>query len=126
MRIWYWILGVLAVMLVVLVAVVYFVFDPSQMQLFPKCSFLALTGWKCPGCGGQRMLHALLHGDIVGAFRYNAYVMTVFPLLGLMFLLEHFRERYPRLYVRSSSIVVGAGFLVVTLLWWWLRNVFDW
>ena len=57
---------VIAVALAVM-AVVYFVFDPTTTRLFPKCAFYALTGFKCPGCGSQRAIHALLHADVLAA-----------------------------------------------------------
>ena len=41
--------------------------DPHRPGfLFPVCPFKALTGWNCPGCGGLRMTHDVLHGDYTG------------------------------------------------------------
>src|SRR5690606_2629375 len=36
--------------------------DPAT-GILPSCPFYTLTHWYCPGCGSQRALHALLHGD---------------------------------------------------------------
>ena len=42
--------------------------DPHRPDfLFPPCPFNALTGWNCPGCGGLRMTHDVLHGDFAAA-----------------------------------------------------------
>ena len=40
------------------------------------CPFLALTGWRCPLCGGTRMGSALLHGDLGSAFLANPVVLV--------------------------------------------------
>ena len=50
--------------------VVYF-FDPVTTWFYPPCVFNLLTGMLCPGCGGTRALHALLHGDVAAAFAFN-------------------------------------------------------
>ena len=42
----------------------------------------------CPGCGSQRALHELLHGNLTSALRLNAFVVCSLPLfawLGLDF-----------------------------------------
>lgn len=59
-------------------AVVFFLFDPARVSFFPPCLFHQLTGLDCPGCGAQRALHQLLHGNIIAAIRLN--VMFVFSL----------------------------------------------
>ncbi|MEW5813196.1 MAG: DUF2752 domain-containing protein [Actinomycetota bacterium] len=60
--------------------------DPhSPSFVFPPCPFKALTGWNCPACGGLRMTHDLLHGDLAAAFVDNAYALIGLPLL-LVFL----------------------------------------
>lgn len=56
---------------------VYGLFDPMQ-TFFPKCIFNMLTGWQCPGCGSQRAVHQLLHGNFLQAFYLNALLMPAF------------------------------------------------
>jgi len=48
----------------------------------PVCPTKALLGIDCPGCGSLRMVYSLLHGDVLGAARYNALglVSVVFLL----------------------------------------------
>lgn len=56
--------------------------DPhSPSFVFPPCPFKALTGWNCPACGGLRMTHDLLHGDLAAAWVDNAYALIGLPLL---------------------------------------------
>src|SRR5437762_10353071 len=44
-------------------AVFLFFFNPAAPanQWFPKCPFLLLTGYQCPGCGSTRACYQLLH-----------------------------------------------------------------
>jgi hypothetical protein len=45
--------------------------DPNPADNpYPRCLLKVATGIDCPGCGGTRALHALLHGDVAGAFWY--------------------------------------------------------
>jgi hypothetical protein len=67
---------------------IYFFLDPTQ-QYFPKCPFLWLTGLKCPGCGAQRAVHYLLHGDISEAFRVNFLFVLAFPYVLFGLILEY-------------------------------------
>ncbi|MBR7161246.1 MAG: DUF2752 domain-containing protein, partial [Clostridia bacterium] len=45
------------------------------------CPFRFFTGLQCPGCGISRMLIALLHLDLVSAFRYNPFIFLTSPIL---------------------------------------------
>jgi Protein of unknown function (DUF2752). len=105
---------------------IYYALDPTQSGLFPRCGFLTLTGYKCPGCGSQRAIHALLHGDVVAAFKYNALLFISVPWLALCFYAESQRTRNPRLYVRLNAPLLIWLFLAMVLLWWLLRNIFNW
>lgn len=59
----------------------FYFFDPATARGFWVCPFHRVTGWECPGCGGQRALHALLHGRLSESLRLNAFaVLVVFPL----------------------------------------------
>lgn len=58
-----------------------YIFEPGKSGFFPGCPFRALTGFTCPGCGGTRGLHCLLHGDVVGAFEFNPLLIVSLPFL---------------------------------------------
>ena len=56
--------------------------DPHSPDfLFPACPFKALTGWNCPACGGLRMTHDLLHGDLAAAAVDNVFLLVGVPAL---------------------------------------------
>ncbi len=100
---------------------VYFYFDPSD-HLFPRCPFLVATGYECPGCGSQRAIHALLHGDIVAAWHFNAMLIVFIPIIVTLLIAEFRRTVAPRFYraVNSSYVIWGSAILLVA--WWILRN----
>ena len=58
--------------------------DPSHRAVFPACPVRSLTGWWCPGCGLTRATHHLMHGDVLGALRYNALLPFVLTLITLL------------------------------------------
>lgn len=117
---------VVAGLVMLVLGFIYYALDPSTSDAFPRCSFLSLTGYKCPGCGSQRAVHALLNGDVAGAFRFNALLMIAVPWMGLCLFAESRRTRNPRLYARLNPELLMSLFLALTLLWWLLRNIFDW
>lgn len=69
-----------AVILCTLGALIFFVFDPTKVPMFPQCIFHQVTGLDCPGCGAQRALHQLLHGNLIAALRLNAMFVLSLPL----------------------------------------------
>ncbi len=105
-------------------AILYFLVDPAESAFMPKCLFKAVTGWDCPGCGSQRALHALLHGDFLEALRQNALLVVMLPLIGWMLWLETVRKSRPRLYagfyrpwvICTVGGVIAAWFVVRNLL----------
>ncbi|MBQ9556004.1 MAG: DUF2752 domain-containing protein [Muribaculaceae bacterium] len=119
---------VMALVALVLLAFgfIYFALDPSSSSLFPQCVFLSLSGYKCPGCGSQRAIHALLHGHVVEAFKFNALLLISIPWLAFCLFAETQRVRNPRLYVRLNPPLLMWLFLALVVIWWVLRNIFDW
>ncbi len=81
-----WLLPVAAAFFVV--ALVLFAFDPNQYGFYPRCVFKAQTGWDCPGCGGLRAAHQLLHGHVAQAFALNPFLIVVGPVLMVLLLAE--------------------------------------
>ena len=65
----------------------------------PRCAFLEVTGWQCPGCGSQRALAALLHGHPLEAWRYNLMLPPALAMILLLWLLpqgSRLKERLTR------------------------------
>lgn len=117
---------ILATVTLVIVGLVYFMFDPAQPDnIFPPCPIHHYTGLECPGCGTQRAIHHLLHFNIWQAFSSNPLMVLSFPyiLTGVYF--EYFggRKRYPELrkilFGRNAAIIV----FIIILLYFIIRNV---
>ena len=64
-----------------LAASVLFFFAPEEHRFYPRCLLYTFTGWQCPGCGGLRATHQLLHGHFAAAFRYNPLFVLMLPVL---------------------------------------------
>ncbi|MBG8555165.1 DUF2752 domain-containing protein [Hymenobacter guriensis] len=104
-------------------ALLYFRLDPAHYP-FPRCPVNWLTGWYCPGCGTQRALHALLHGQLVRAAGLNLLAVACVPLLLLGGLLEVQAFLRPQSRHVSWLYQPWLGWTVVgsTLLFTALRN----
>lgn len=100
----------------------YALVDPAT-HLFPRCVIKSITGIDCPGCGSQRAAHALLHGDIVAAWSYNAFMVTAIPIVALMLLAQAMPRRLQRLHRALNSPAVIWTWFIVIIAWWIGRNI---
>ena len=56
--------------------------DPHDTKsVYPQCPFKMITGWNCPFCGGLRMTHDLLHGDLAASINDNVLLLVGIPVL---------------------------------------------
>lgn len=111
--------------IVIIIATVYFLFDPSQVGFFPPCP-LSFLHVKCPGCGSQRALHSLLHLDIAKAFSFNPLLVISIPyiLLGIYFEYLGGKVKFPEIRKKlfgKTAIIIA---FVIIILYWIGRNVF--
>ncbi|BBC65575.1 hypothetical protein MMRN_24710 [Mycobacterium marinum] len=89
--------------------------DPhGANSAYPACPFKWLTGWDCPACGGLRMVHDLLHGDLVASINDNVFLLVGIPVLGAWALLRRRRGRTS--LPLAAMIVVGVAMIVWTVL----------
>jgi hypothetical protein len=68
--------------------VLLFFFEPSHYSFYPQCWLHAWTGYSCPGCGGLRATHQLLHGNVLAAFKLNPLFVLLLPAFAWMFIRE--------------------------------------
>ena len=116
----------IGLLLVVVLAVLTLV-DPAQSIWIPKCPVKLLTGLQCPGCGFQRAAHALMHGDVLGALRFNWFLLYAVPYL-LVLIAERYFLRGPwqlkiRQWAEDNRVV--WSYVVVYFVWFVVRNIYG-
>jgi len=92
--------------------------DPHNTNsVYPLCPFKMLTGWNCPFCGGLRMTHDLLHGDLAASINDNVFLLVGIPaLVGWVVM----RRRLGRSALPVPAVLTIA---VVAIVWTVLRNL---
>ncbi len=107
--------------------IILFFFDPLKVSFYPHCPFFMLTGYKCPGCGSLRALHALLHGKVLLAWRFNPALIIGLLLLVFIVTVHYLRDRKPWL-TRIDCFLYDHRFIyflfIMIVMWWLLRNLF--
>lgn len=117
---------IVGIVAAVAVAMLYAFVDPLDARWLPKCMVYQLTGFKCPGCGTQRALHALFTGHPADAFRANAALVPGLLLCVALIVAEQFRDSVPGVYRALNSRTMIMALLVVIIAWTLFRNVFGW
>jgi hypothetical protein len=98
--------------------------DPYRPGAHLVCPVLALTGFVCAGCGGQRAVHELARLDVVAAWAMNPLVVVAVPVVAAAWW-RWLRRRWrgvPPGAAASSTVVpwLVAGVVVAFAV---LRNV---
>ena len=102
----------------------YFMYNPSEFTFFPKCPFHSITNLYCPGCGSQRAIHDMLHGNIIEGLKHNALILLlalvlIYELIVLLMRSIFKKSMYNVLH--NSKITYAILYLVILFLA--LRNV---
>lgn len=103
----------------------YYFVDPLSTNFIIKCPFKAITGLDCPGCGSQRAVHNLLHGNLKAAFADNALFVIALPYAFVGILFEYFSLKYK--YPKTRKILFGKTAIytiaAIIILFFILRNL---
>ncbi len=98
--------------------------DPYQAGFFPECVFLAASGHYCPGCGGLRATHELLHGNLVGALDMNpVVVLVIIPLIVVSLAWWGLRSAGVRLPSVTISTPMAWALPLFLFAFWIARNI---
>ncbi len=94
--------------------------DPNEPGHYPACPLLQYTGLYCPGCGGLRSAHAVVHGDLLAALQDNAMAVVgyaLFAVVWTVWVVHAVRGRPLRLDPRPAQLwAAGALLLVFTVV----------
>lgn len=96
----------------------YFFFGHSSVFYLP-CIFNSFTGYQCPGCGGQRAFHELLHGNFSQAFQLNPLIFVVLFVV----LLKILSWKYPIIKTSLNNKWIFGSLLFLILLFTIFRNL---
>ncbi len=90
----------LMLLLLLVIALFYFSINPNSVSFLLKCPLYKTTGIFCPGCGSQRTVHNLLHGNFLMALQNN--LMLVLGLIGALYHYGiHFSNRFFKSQLKS-------------------------
>jgi hypothetical protein len=109
----------------VLLLWMYYTYNPAKYSFFLKCPFHYLTGLDCPGCGSQRAVFCLLHGDIKGAIHQNLLLVASLPLLMVQLgykvksLVTKKDHKWSLLYYPLTPVVLA----IITVTYFVVRNL---
>jgi hypothetical protein len=113
------------ILILITLGYIYYSFNPDKSSIFPKCPFYLLTGLKCPGCGSQRATYYLLHFHFIEALKCNALMVISLPIVCILSYIELIRKRNPHLYAIAYKTKYIWAYLIIVIIWWICRNIFD-
>ncbi len=100
-------------------------FDPNAANSpFPPCSFFAVTGYYCIGCGLTRALHALVHGDVLTALSMNPLAMAMLAIAPLV--LGWALGWRPHWMQPLISLLMKPAFWLTLLPLYWIARNLPW
>ena len=102
-------------------AVLLYRFPPEVYHFYPQCLVFRYLHRYCPGCGATRALFALLHGRLVEALHYNAFVVFLLPPVVYVLSKTYWRIlrgeefAWPEISAVAMNVLLLAGFLFALL-----------
>lgn len=109
-----------------LLTILYKLYNPLDENLFPKCPFRSITGYRCPGCGSQTSIHYLLNFDVKNAVRANLLLILSIPYVLAGFVFDLIKNPGEKI-LKWRKILFGTKAIYVVLIviisFWILRNM---
>jgi len=116
--------GTAVITAAVFFVLVMFFWDPEVLNYYPPCLFQTVTGYLCPGCGGLRGTHYLLHLDFYKAFVLNpfVYVSTILIFYAIIYFISLlvFNKQLPKIPLNAKIITIVS---ILVLIFRVLRNL---
>ena len=116
--------GLICIFVLIGIAVLYW-FNPEDYMWMPKCPTKLLFNIDCPGCGFQRAIHAILHGEFKRAFALNPFLFLAAPYAIIALLYENIRSY--KIKKRIECVVENRymrfGYIALFFIWFVIRNI---
>ena len=116
--------GLICILVLIGITVLYW-FDPEDYMWMPKCPTKLLFNIDCPGCGFQRAIHAIIHGEFKRAFALNPFLFLAAPYAIIAFSYETIRNY--KIKKRIECVVENRymryGYIALFFIWFVIRNI---
>ncbi len=116
----------LSIIFPIIIIILYYFYNEANSGWSVQCLFHQITGLQCPGCGGQRALHYLLHGKFLTALRYNVLFVLFMPFFIYLYIIlvqTYGLKKQVSIDIFCFSGKFGWIVLTVTMLFFILRNI---
>ena len=115
---------IVLLLIIIVLAVIFYFINPVEHQLFPKCIFHSVTGYHCPGCGSQRAIHSLMHLNFKGVISNNFLLLPAAFLIIYHYLHPVLNKKLKWklqniFYFKKTPWIIFG----VVVLFWILRNL---
>lgn len=118
---------IIVLFMVSICCVVYYNVDPARYMIMPKCPVKLITTLDCPGCGFQRALHALLHGQFIEAIHYNLFLTIAVPLTLLWWIINMLFHRAKKIVIKKKLLIINTfiiySYICCYFVWFVIRNI---
>lgn len=111
--------------IVLFLCVTYYFVNPSSTSHLIQCPWRMCTGTLCPACGSQRALHAIMHGHLLEALRYNYFFVISIPYALVAVLVSWYNVNHSLDWLKRLAFhpYVLYAYIVAFMAWWILRNL---
>jgi hypothetical protein len=101
----------------------YYIVNPTTFLYTPKCHFHEFTGLHCPGCGSQRAIHQILHGNIWEGIKHNFLVAIGFLFISYKLYAFYFAGKAKiQIHILQYKAIPWVVIAIV-FVFWILRNI---
>ncbi|PID98440.1 MAG: hypothetical protein CSA83_01265 [Actinomycetales bacterium] len=87
----------------------------------PKCPTKLVTGYDCAACGGLRMAHSVLHGNLKQAAQENLYLLIALPIAAVLLVIWAWHTWNGRNW--RVPLPAAVVFLITAIAWMIIRNI---
>lgn len=122
-----YIYAAITIVVVAAIAIYSYFVDTRGAALAPKCPVFLTTGYKCPGCGTQRALHELVHGNFVDFALYNPILVIAIPYIFILVYLQYLggADRFPKANKIFAGSPAALAWFIIIIAYWIIRNVLN-
>ncbi|MFD0932933.1 DUF2752 domain-containing protein [Psychroflexus salinarum] len=121
----YYLLIKIGIPIVILaLGIFYYTVNPTTFAFTPKCPFHLFTGYHCPGCGTQRALHDILHGNIWTGLQHNFLILLAVLIIAYKFYVSYINSTNSK-PTKNLLHHNAAPWLILAFVlgFWILRNI---